>query len=296
MSNAIAVASLVVGLASMVLAYQSIQVSKELANATGSLDKPSIEVGIGGHLLETGKENYILIGSPTIATTKVAAIGVIPFTFKSTGKKSIDSLSISFQYHDLFRRLLLENAGTLISGPFSDQVKKAISRRDKDIFVSYSISSLNPGISMQIEEPFFLEETQLQSSVPVTTKDGAKMSIEYDVTYSRYLGLSVSARDSQFLGYSLSVAIQRANTPAALATGQLTRQIRRKQTDLRTKLGAFQYFIALLSSSPMESAILVFSHQEKIADGNNEIYTPTGKNEVAYVRYPLLTWKMLVRN
>lgn len=295
MKNALTIASLITGVASTVFAYQSIQVSKELAMASGSLDRAGVDVGIGGHPLSPGKRNFILIGAPEMSTTKTPSIGVIPFTFRSTGKKSIDALLVSFQYHNMFNRRLLDvGSAHKITGPSFVEIKKTISEgRDVD-FVSYSATSVNPGIVLSIEEPVFLEETSLRDTVTATTKDGKSLAIEYEVTYSKYFGLTVSLRDRQVLGYPLSISTQKARSLEELTGGQLRKHISLQQNQMRMKFNGFSYLIALLSSAPTEIAILVYSPQEKINHGQFAIYSPIGQSKVAIHRYPLLSWSLLL--
>jgi hypothetical protein len=294
MKNVIPIASLVLGLASTIFACQSIQVSKEIALESGSLDRSGVEVGIGGFPLSAGKPNFVLIGAPEMSTTKTAAIGSIPFTFKSIGKKSLDSLLVSFQYHDIFNRRLLEiGSDNKITGPSFVEVKKNISESGKGLFVSYSVSTLNPGITLTIEEPVLLEETQLRDSASITANNGERLTIDYEVSYSKYFGLLVSLRDRQVLGYPLSISTQKAGSLKELSRGQLTKHIKSQQTQLRSKFNGLSYLIALLSSAPTEVALLVYTPQERLAQGRLTMYSPTGQNEVALLRYPLLSWSLL---
>jgi hypothetical protein len=234
-SYLIAVASLFVGVASMVFAYQSIQVSKQLAEASGSLDKSSMEVGLGGYPLSFGKENFVVVGASTVSDADIPVVGAIPFTFRSNGRKSLDSVLISFQYHELFRRNLLELAESKVSGAFSTaDLKKSTSAGEKRFFVSYALSTMNPGVNVRIAEPLFLTETLIKSSVPVTVKDGVKMTIPYVASYSKKFGLAVSARDTPILGYPVSVAVQKANSVHDLAKGQLDEAATRSHSPLHS--------------------------------------------------------------
>jgi len=293
-SYVIAVASLLVGIAGVAFAYQSIQVSRQLAEASGSLDKSSMEVGLGGHPLTLGRENYVVVGASTVSATGIPVVGAIPFTFRSTGKKSLDSVLISFQYHELFQRNLLELAESKISGAFSTtELKKSTSSGEKRFFVSYSLPTMNPGVALQIAEPLFLGETRIRDSVPVTTKDGVNMTIPYEASYSKKFGLVVSARDSQVLGYPVSVSVQKATSIQDLAKGQMSSHIGNRQKEIRKDLGALSYLTALLISSPSETAFLVFVALNKVTAGEATVYSPTQRQEVAIVEYPLLSWGLL---
>lgn len=293
-SYVIAVASLVVGVASMVFAYQSIQVSRQLAEASGSLDKSSMEVGLGGHPLAFGRENYVVVGASNVSTAGIPVVGAIPFTFRSTGKKSLDSVLISFQYHELFQRKLLEIAESRVSGAFSTtELQKTTSEGEKRFFVSYSLPALNPGVAVRIAEPLFLGETRIRDSVPVTTKDGVNMTIPYEASYSKKFGLAVSARDTQVLGYPVSVSVQKASSIHDLAKGQISSHISNRQREIRKDFGVLYYLIALLTSSPSESAFLVYVPLNKVTSGEATVYSPTQQQEVAVVEYSLLSWSLL---
>ncbi len=193
--------ALLISFGSMVLAYFAIRSSWEIAEASGSFDKSGIEVGLGGYPLTVGRPNYIVVGSSEISSPNLPVVGVLPFTFRSIGKRSLESLAVSFQYYDNFNRQILEQEDLKIWGAFATmEVKKNTSATANRFFVSYAIAILNPGVTLYIDEPIFLTETYIRDIVSVTTKDGVKMIIPYEASYSKNCGLAVSARDTQILG------------------------------------------------------------------------------------------------
>lgn len=293
----VAILALLVSTVSVVLAYLAIRASWQIAEASGSFDKASIEVTLGGYPLAVAKENFIVIGAPEMSAPNVPVVGALPFAFQSTGKKSLESLVSSFQYHDLFKRQLLELADSKISGAFSaSELRKTTSAEANRFFVSYSLANLNPGVSLHIGEPIFLGETYIHDTVPITTKDGVSMTIPYVASYSKKFGLAVSARDTQVLGYSLSVSVQKATSLRDLTTGQLLTHIANRQKELRNELGPVSYLAALLTSAPTEQAFLVYVPLKQVSAGKAVVFEPTGQQEVAAVRFPLLSWSRLFKS
>lgn len=293
-THVVPIASLIVAIACMVLTYMSIQVSKQLAESSGTLDKSSMEVGIGGNPLALGRENYVLVGASTVSKDVIPVIGAIPFTFSSVGKKSLDSISISFQYHEVFQRKLLELTEFEITGAFSSaELKKATSEGEKRFFVSYSLPTLNPGVNLRIAEPLFLEEHYIRTSVPVTTKDNVNIDVSFEAKFAKNFGLAVSSRDSPVLGYSVSVDVQKVNSIHELFEVHARRYISDRQRKLRKDLGAFSYLIALLTSSPSQTVFLVHVPVNKITTGEHTIYSPMQQQKVIAVKYPMLSLALL---
>lgn len=291
-----AIAALVVTLASAVLAYVAIQASWEIAELSGSLDKAELEVGIDGHPLVLGRTNHVVVGAADLSTGNIPSIGVLPFSFSSKGKKSLDSVLISFQYHAIFRRDILEHGSMKSEGAFAttELRKNAVETGDR-FFVNYVLPTLNPGVTADIQEPIFLSETRIRSEVPITTKDGVKMTGRIEMQYSVNFGLAVSARDTQVQGYSVSLAIAKVTSLQQLLTSdQVQKHISRRQDELRTDLGLLSYLAALITSSPTEAVFVVFLPQKKVAAGETSLFAPADKPAVGRVTYPLLSWALLL--
>lgn len=172
--------ALLVSVGSVTLTYYGNQASWQIAQESGSLDKAALEIGVGGVSLVAGKDNFILVGATEMSTRRTPVVGAIPFTFRSSGKKSLDTLLVGFQYHELFNRKTLEALEPNVSGPYSAaELKKTTSSESKRFFVSYSLGMLNPGVTLRVSEPLFLEETNVREEVPVTTKEGVNITIPY---------------------------------------------------------------------------------------------------------------------
>jgi hypothetical protein len=293
-SYIVSVLSLVVAVGSLWVAYKSIQVSKQLAEASGSLDKPGIEVGLSGYPLTPNTDSVILIGAPVVSSEKAPAIGFIPFTIKSTGKKTLESIYISFQYHEFFQRNLLELMNQKISGPFSPlDIKKSTTSEDDRFFASYTIQDLNPGVNLRIEEPIFLFDSEFNEEIQATTKDGILVNFPVKGTYATKFGFNVSARDSQILGYPLSVSIHKVKSIDDLMEGPLNKHISNRQLDLRNRLSLLSYLAALITSSASETVFLVYIPLSNTTSGDTTIYATTDQPEVVVAQYSLLDWELL---
>lgn len=293
-SYIVSVFSLVVAAGSLAVACKSIQVSKQLAEASGSLDKPGIEVGLSGYPLIPNTESVIFFGAPVVSSEKNPAIGFIPFTFKSVGKKTLESMYVSFQYHEIFQRNLLELMDQKVSGAFSSlNIKKSTASEDDRFFVSYSAQELNPGVNLRIEEPIFLADSGFNEEIQVSTRDGVLVTIPIEGSYAKKFGFNVSARDSQILGYPVTVSVHKANSIDDLIAVPLNKHISNRQLDVRNRFGFLSYLAALITSSASETVFLVYAPLSKVTSGDASIYTPTDQPKVAAVQYSLLNWELL---
>ncbi|RDZ28760.1 hypothetical protein [Lysobacter silvisoli] len=284
-----------VAVLSLALAYYAIRVSWKIAEVSGSLDKPGIVVGIGDYPLAAGKRNYVVLGAP-LPSSDAPAVGAIPFTFHSSGRKSLDSISISFQYHKLFNRALLEEV-TLSSpsGAFgANDLRKSTSQSGDMFFVTYAMPSLNPGVGVEIGEPMLLGETRIQSEIPVTFKDGVKATVSLAAAYSKEFGLAVTSRDTEVLGYPVSVAMQSAASMDELARSpHLIGHVERQQKELRAKLGALSYLMALLTTSPESDVYLIYDPLKRVTSGEVTVFSPAKDQQVTKAVFPLLSWRLL---
>lgn len=289
--------SLIVASISLVMGCWAIRASWEIAGDSGSLDKAAIEVGIGAYPLASGRENFIVLGAPKSSSQQKPVVGVIPFSFRSTGQRSLDSLAISFQYDDkIFNRSLLEEAtSTTQSGGFAaESLNKSVSQEAERFFVLYSTASLNPGISLKISEPVFIEDTRIQDAIPAEFKNGAKAILPVAINYAKQFGIAVSARDTQILGYPMTIAMQVANSMDELThSSDLSIYIESKQNELRSRLGFGSYLAALLTSSPTGNIYLVYVPLKDVTSGHAVVYAPSKDPEVAKATFPLLSWRLL---
>lgn len=287
--------ALFVSIGSAVLAYYGVQASWKIAQESSSLDKANLEIGIGGVSLAAGRDNFVLVGAAELSTGKIPVIGAIPFTFRSGGKKSLETLLVAFQYHELFNRETLEAMESKVSGAYSAvELKRTTSSESKRFFVSYSMSMLNPGVTLRVSEPLILEETKIRDEVPVTTKDGVNFILPYQASYTKKFGLVASARDTPVVGYSISIAVDRADSlDALLKSSQLKSYVSSRQKDIRKELGWLSYLAALITSSPNEQATLVYVPLTKVEALDRFIYGPTPKQEGGQVQFELLSWGLL---
>ncbi|MBD9436229.1 hypothetical protein IB223_09005 [Pseudoxanthomonas sp. PXM03] len=289
--------ALIVAIGSLVLTHLAISASWRIAELSGSFDRAGVEVGIGDQFLDAGRPNFVMVGASEMASVSTPiVIGAIPFTFRSSGQKSLDSLHISFQYKKIFQRQLLESAELDISGAFSNvEVRKSTSSEADQFYVSYSATDLNPGISLRIAEPIFLEETYVSGVVPFKTKDGVAATIDYGISYSKNFGMAVSAPDAAVLVYPIQVSVQQADSLQQLAGGRIQEHVLERQKFVRSGLGFMSYLVALLTSSPAETVHLVYVPLKRVDHGKDgAILFADSSQQTALVKYPLLSWRYLI--
>jgi hypothetical protein len=148
----VSVLALVVSIIGLFLGFYGTKASWQIAEASGSFEKAMVEVSVGGYALSAGKENFILVGADQVAREGLPVIGALPITLRSAGQRSVESLLISFQYHQLFRRDLLEGLEPRIAGVLTGDLSKRTSSDADRFFVSYTMPVLHPGMSLKVAE------------------------------------------------------------------------------------------------------------------------------------------------
>lgn len=293
----VAIVALIVGILSALIGYFGIRASWEIAEATGGLDKPDIEVGILGHALPFGKPIRIIIGASELSTNAVPVVGAIPFSFRSSGKRALDALTITLQYHAIFKRSALETLEVRKAGDFSaTEFQKAFTASGDQSFVSYRVPMLNPGIATLIAEPIFVQETTIRDSVTATTRDGVRVTVPFQASFSMNFGLTVTGRDIPLRSFPISISAERANSVEDLKKGELMSLVGQEQRHLRQKLAFFSYLAALITSSPTGRVFLVYVPTEAVSATGVTVLGPKGTQEVSVAQFPLLNWRLLMQS
>ncbi len=290
----VAICALLVSVGSVLLAYFAINASWKIAELSGSLDKSEIVVGLQMNSLPLNGITQIVVGAAELSEKTVPVIGAIPFSVVSNGKKTVDGLTLTFQYHKMFKRSALENLKPHPSGEYgATELKRSFTETDDISFVSYKFTSLNPGVSALIAEPIYLVDTKMHVDVPVTFKDGVKATVPIDATYSVQFALSVSAHDVPMRVYPVSVSIERAASLEDMLKGRVREVALSEQKRIRKEIGFLRYLSSLISSAPTGSMFLVYVPLEEVKNGNLRVFGPKDGQRVAVANFDLLAWNLL---
>jgi len=300
----VGVIAIVVGVIAIIVAIWiakiQIDTSWKMAEATGALAKSDIEVGINAKpFLKDNKNNFIIMGTPEVSDNQSPVFASIPFTFKSIGEKSIDTLNITFHYTQLLRPKIMEvffPKGEVFGDYTSTELRRSFTLLNDQSFVSYRLPLLNPQKTVMISEPFLIQETEIKDNMTLNFQDNKKGTINYEVEFTFDFNISVDSRDGKMNVIPLSVAMIKAKSFREIATSKfLSKVIKNSQEDLRKKFTFLEYFSSLVLSqqSLKRKVFLVFSPVDLITDGDFKFYFKKENAIIGDFEYPLLNWKLL---
>ncbi|MBF6986750.1 hypothetical protein [Cupriavidus sp. IK-TO18] len=290
----VTLASLVVAILAIVVSVVAVDATWRVARESGSLDKADFTVGIFGHPLSVTGTTTIFVGSKQVATPSMPVFGAIPFTIQTGDKKTLDELTLTFQYDKRVRSDVLELLQAVHAGAFpATEIKRSYTELGNSSFVSYRFPNLAPTMSAGIEEPLVLHQTKIEEEAPVTTKDGINLKIPFVAWYSYNFSIAASARDVAQRVYLVSVSVEQADSLDDMTRGRLLARAIEERNKIRQSLGLIRYFAALCFQSPKGSAILVYVPLKSVTDGTHSMLGPTERQEVRQVEYDLLSWRLL---
>lgn len=294
-SYLVGVAGLVVAIIALALSYQAIRASWQIAEISGSLEKSELEVSFGKSKLPTSAAIHIISGTKGLSNGSGPVIGGMPIRISSTGKKSLEAVTITFQYHPFFKRALLNEIDARPNGDVGPIVlQRSILENQDRTFMSYKIPILNPGTSVTVSEPFFMQSTTIADTLRATTKDGVPMTVPYEVRLSMQFAFTVGARDTAIRPYSVSLTVTQADSMQDLLKKEANRHVEFRRREIREKLTAFEYFAALVTSSPTGSAYVLFVPTEAMNVQDAEVHVVKGEAEAGTLEYQLLSWALLL--
>ena len=293
-SYLVGAAGLVVAVVALGISYQENRANWQIAELSGSLDKSEIEVGFGDLELPSSKVIHLISGTKELSKSSGPVVGGIPIRIASTGKKSLEAVTLTFQYNPFFKRSLLEKFDGRRNGDIGPIALQRSLLEDQDrTFMSYKIPILNPGMSVRISEPFFMETTTVKDDVRTTFKDGKSMTLAYEVRFSKQFAFNVGAKDTGIRSYSISLTVTQAESMQDLLQKEANRHIESRRREIRKGLHTIEYLAALLTSSPKENAYVLFVTTGPIEGRDLELYVIKGEPQVGRLEYQLLAWSLL---
>jgi hypothetical protein len=293
-SYLVGVAGLVVAVVALGLSYQAIRASWQIAELSGSLGKSEIKVGIGGLELPSSAVIHLISGSKELSQNSGLVVGGMPMQIASTGKKSLEAVTLTFQYPPFFRRSLLEKFDGRQNGDIGPIALQRSLLEDQDrTFMSYKIPILNPGMSVRISEPFFMETTTVKDSLRTRLKDGKAMTLAYEVRFSKQFAFNVGAKDTGIRSYTVSLTVAQAESMQDLLQREAIRHIASRRREIRKGLSTIEYLAALLTSAPKENAYVLFVNTKRHEGRRLELFVIKGEPEVSLLEYQVLDWPLL---
>jgi hypothetical protein len=289
LSQIAAVLGFPVGIFLGAFAYKS---SWDIAEATGSLDKAELEISIG-QPIDYSTTVKIILGAPDLSEKGVTTISKLPFQFESVGSKSIEDLSITFQYHKTLRRGQLEALPFAVAGAMDpNTAKRSFSQTSTDSYATYTIDRLNPGVSIGINEPIYLTPTFDYD--PSSSTDSSTITTPFGDGDILRVGLSVHGKDMHLQSVPIELIIVEVDDKNDLKNKGLKSLVLRTQERVRSSTSFIGYLGLLLFSESKERVHVVYLPKEKeVEHHQGTIRFYTGKPIRVTFLVNLITWRQL---
>ena len=197
----------IIGIVTALLTIWGIKSNETIAQRSGALDKGEIQLTLAGSNFSK-IENKISVGS-SFGSGEVEMVQ-LPFQVQNLGKKSVDDIYVVFRYPQLFH-MMVDASLVDVTTPLDNFTRKTKTIAPYNTVVYY-IKSLNPGVTMILNEPVLLRETRISGVVNAKTKDNVKLKIPYSMEYGLKFDVSLTAKDVQPFVSQFSISAIKATT------------------------------------------------------------------------------------
>ena len=291
----VSIISLIVAIVAVVIStiigLAALSQSNSIAIESGALKKPELHAFIGHVDLLSGKNHRIIFGASNEQMEQGLVISPFAIAIENSGDSILENVYLTYRYHKMLKRSALEHLSFTGSGSFvdGDIVKKFSSSGTTD-YVTYHIPKLNPSVALGIDEPFVLHETKVSDTVPYEGYE-----LPYTIYYSIKFQMSISASTQEHQDYDFEVSVIDSDSLDNLQK-KFTEQVIAEEMDkLRLDSTLIQYLGVLLFNNKQRDAVLVFSENEKVVNGEAVIYFPNeGNVNYRTVWYQPAAWGRLL--
>jgi hypothetical protein len=279
----------------ILIAIAGIKAGYSIAEQSGSFDRPSVTLGIAGHRLRPGENSTIIVGITKVSEKDTVAIGSIPFSMVNEGSKTADTPSLTLQYSKLFNRKGLEAMQPNPSGPYAaTEVKFSLTQADPFDYASYQARTLDPGVGLTVEEPFYAKDTVVNVNAPITFKDGAEAVVSVSAQYSMKFQATTIARDLATANYPIELAVTHAASMDEAISFAEKNFIAKQAGEFRKQFGFWKYLSGLLVGNDERRLYVVFESTTPLNAGENKTLEFAPKSDsAAQINYRVLSWANL---
>ncbi len=280
----------------VVLIYLTLQSDWSLAARSGAFRRPVTALGLGSLRLEPGAETQIVFGAPRISRGKAVVIAALPFVLSNAGDETLDSPSVMFRLPNLFGRDKLEQLDfSPVGNVQATELKRSITKTGQWLFSSYVLSAVNPGQSVGLNEPFYLPDTVVHSTVTANTKDNVPATMDVTVKLAFTFQVSVSAKDTAAADYNFSIRTTEATSLDDLQRKVVVTDVQRRLDEARRDVTVGQYLRALVFGAPDEEVYLVFAELDEHSTPDGPLFFAKPEPRIRLISYSPVSWRRLLR-
>jgi hypothetical protein len=279
------------------LTFVSMQHDWTLAQATGALRKPQLQVALAGGLpLDPLTETRLLIGAREITQGRTVVVAGIPFLITNLGNATLENTTITFRSHRMLRRDAFEHLKFVFAGGFeASQIQRSFTESGELEYSSYMIPALNPGETLAGSEPLYLFKTDTAFTVPVQASKGRRMTASVNVGFGLTFLLTVTAKDVQIRDYPMEFESIQSTSLDDLTQRATTTKILPQLLERRRQSTFGQYLKALTFGVPDETIYLVFTELDEHPVDNGILYVGRPNPQIRRVSYEPVSWRLLFR-
>jgi len=275
----------------VVIAYSANESSRKIAEDSGAFDKANLVALVGTVEVTSNGTTNIIYGYNFSNTDKeVYVIGALPLIIGNNGQKSLDEVTVTFQYHKSLYRSVLEDMTYVEEGGF--EVKNAerfFSTMGNEDYASYRIKTLQPGKAAKILDPIILTNNKITTDVELD--NGIKFKV--DTFFAIKMNISLSARDTQTVNANIEYQAVDVKTKEEFNKYIEQNIIIDKLQKNRESASFFEYLGFLLFHDKQEKLIYIYPENDNSSiDESKFIMTKIG-GDIGYVVYKTTGWSYL---
>ena len=279
---------------SAILSWLTSQNDIQIARDSGQFRRPRLAVSLRNLPIAPATSTDILFGARDLATPNAVMIAGLPMLLTNNGDATLDDLTVTFRYHKLFQRDVLEGLSYKTSGSADvDAIKHTFNEDGEFQYSSYFVPALHPKVSIQLEEPIYLRRTPISIEVPLQSGDHQRPKAKVHVDYAIQVLLSVAARDTAAANYTLNVSAVQADSFDGLVDIAGNTRIATRMWSLRATATLPEYLRALIFGVPEEKLNLVFPEFDSRPAGEGRLYNARPDPKTQRLSYRPVSWRHL---
>lgn len=277
----------------IMLTYSANESSRKIAEDSGAFDKANLVAFIGTVEVTPNETTNIIYGYDFSNTDSEAyVIGELPLVIGNNGKKSLDEVTATFQYHKSLLRSVFEEMIYVKEGGFeAKNSERFFSSMGNEDYASYRLETLQPGKAGKILDPIILAENKITTDVELD--DGIKLKV--DAFFSIKMNISLSARDTPTINANIEYQAVDVQTKEEFDQYIEKNIVIDKLKKNRDSASFFEYLGFLLFHDKHETLLYIYpENDESSIDESMFIMTKIGNN-IGYIIYETTSWRYLFK-